>query len=325
MSTTAHIGVVLNPAKTDQSDLEEALAPALEPKTQVSWFHTTVEDPGQGATQAALEAGADLVVAAGGDGTVRAVAEYLGQAQAEVELGILPQGTGNLLARNLGLPLSNATKAAALAVTGKAQSVDLGWVRTGSPGNTQSHAFAVMAGIGIDAHMIIETAEGLKDKVGWLAYLEALGRALAASKVIDMDVQIDAESVAKDQAHTLMVGNCGTLTAGITLLPEADPTDGKLDLLVLSADGVSGWLDTLQTMVWDNGLKRMVTGEGEVASSDSVTNRQFSTLTVELDEPRVLELDGDEAGECTRMDFSVQPGALRIRSLEPQPAPGSGR
>ncbi len=316
--SAAHVGIILNPAKTEKSDLEEAIAPLLVPypSTQVSWYETTVEDPGRGAAQDAVEAGADLVIAAGGDGTVRVVAEYLAEVEASVDLGIIPQGTGNLLARNLGLPLSDVSKAAALALTGQVQTIDLAWVETGTGPQTQRSAFTVMAGIGIDAHMIIETAEGLKDKVGWLAYIESLGRALAASEVIDMDVCVDEEPVTHDQAHTLIVGNCGMLQGGITLLPDADPADGELDLLVLSADGVTGWLDTLRTMVWDNGVMRLVKPGGAAHSSDSVTNRQFSAVTVDLDEPRVLELDGDEAGECTRMAFSVQPGALRVRSLK---------
>ncbi len=317
--SAARIGIILNPAKTEKSDLEKAIVPLLAPypDTKVSWYETTVDDPGRGAARDAVEAGADLVVVAGGDGTVRVVAEYLADNGAAVELGIIPQGTGNLLARNLDLPLSDVSKAAALALSGKTQTIDIGWVETGKGAHTQRRAFTVMAGVGIDAHMIIETAEGLKDKVGWLAYIESLGRALAASEVIEMDVSIDDDPVAHEQAHTLIVGNCGMLQGGITLLPDADPADGKLDLLVLSAEGITGWLDTLRTMLWDNGIKRLVKRGGTAQSSDSVTNRQFSTVTVDLDKPRILELDGDEAGECTRMAFSVHSGALKVRSLKP--------
>lgn len=312
----AHVGIVLNPSKTSKSDIEEEFAPALaeHPDMQLSWFETTVEDPGRGMAKDALEAGVDLVLAVGGDGTVRAVAEYLAQNDSSAELGIIPQGTGNLLARNLEIPVNSVAKALDLALNGNAKAIDLGWANVTKADGTEKRAFTVMAGVGIDAHMIIETAEGLKDKVGWLAYIESLGRALSASEVIDMDISVNEGPAQHEEAHTLIVGNCGMLQGGITLLPDADPTDGKLDMLVLSADGVTGWLDTLRTMLWDNGVKRLFARKKKAASSDSVTNRQFTSVTLDLGKPRVLELDGDEIGECTRVEFSVQPAALTVRT-----------
>lgn len=102
----------------------------------------------------------------------------------------------------------------------------------------------------------------------------------------------------------------------MTLLSDADPADGELDLLVLHDDGVAGWLDTMRNMVWDNGLKRLLTGSGEdrpAASSDATTRRRLKTLTIELDEPRVFEVDGDDLGEATRIEITVQPAAVRVR------------
>ncbi|WP_084105589.1 diacylglycerol kinase family protein [Demequina sp. NBRC 110056] len=310
-----HVAIVWNPSKTSKDDLEAALADGVGDGElpAVSWFETSVDDPGRGQAREALDAGADLVIAAGGDGTVRAVAECLADADTEAALGVVPMGTGNLLARNLGLPLRSKGAAFEVALGGDTRTIDLGWADAEVESGRCRFAFTVMAGVGIDAHMITETDEDLKGKVGWLAYVESLGRAVSASDIIHMDLTVDGEEVQRREAHTLIVGNCGILTGGVTLLPDADPADGELDMLVLSAEDVGGWLDTLRSMVWDNGLKRMVGASDEAASSDSVEHRRATAVALDLEEPRVLELDGDEVGESDHVEFSLQPGALQVR------------
>ncbi|MDN4481170.1 diacylglycerol/lipid kinase family protein [Demequina muriae] len=316
MNTPQHVAIVVNPSKTSRDDIEKELD-SVEfdgPGPRISWLETTVEDPGHGMAQEALDMGADLVIAAGGDGTVRAVAECLADADTSAHLGVVPLGTGNLLARNLDIPLGNIGKALEAALTGDVLTIDLAWAEADLDGTPQRNAFTVMAGVGVDAHMITETDEDLKDKVGWLAYVESLGRAVSASDVISMALTVDGEKTGNEEAHTLIVGNCGILTGGVTLLPDADPVDGELDLLVLSADGVAGWLDTMRSMMWDNGLKRLVGATDKAESSDSVMHRRVTAVTVELGESRVLELDGDDVGECSRVEFSIQPAAIRVRT-----------
>ncbi|MFD7307327.1 diacylglycerol/lipid kinase family protein [Promicromonospora sp. NPDC059942] len=318
---TARLGIIWNPAKTTRHALDTALDKAVaaerldDPRWRESvlWFETTEDDPGQGAAERAIEAGAAVVVAAGGDGTVRAVAEHLARSGADVELGIVPLGTGNLLARNLGVPLTGAAAAFRRVLSGRPRTIDVGWLEIDLDGGTRRHAFAVMAGFGLDAHMITETDDDLKDKVGWLAYVESLGRALSASGTLDVTITADGQVLERDSAHTLLVGNCGMLQAGITLLPDADPGDGELDLLVLSADGAAGWVDTLRNMVWDNGIKRALAGGASAESSESATHRRLESLQIELSEPRVFEIDGEDLGESTRAAVSVQPGAVRVR------------
>ncbi|MFJ3404650.1 diacylglycerol/lipid kinase family protein [Promicromonospora sp. NPDC090134] len=318
---TARLGIIWNPAKTTRQALDTALDKAVaaerldDPRWRESvlWFETTEDDPGQGAAERAIEAGAGVVVAAGGDGTVRAVAEHLAQSGADVELGIVPLGTGNLLARNLGVPLTGAAAAFRRVLRGRPRTIDVGWLELDLDGGTRRHAFAVMAGFGLDAHMITETDDDLKDKVGWLAYVESLGRALTASGTLDVRITADGQVLERGSAHTLLVGNCGMLQGGITLLPDADPGDGELDLLVLSADGAAGWVDTLRNMVWDNGIKRALAGGASAESSESATHRRLESLQIELGEPRVFEIDGEDLGESTRAAVTVQPGAVRVR------------
>lgn len=323
--STGHVGIVWNPSKTSRYELENALEKAFErvltgtAEVRVSWHETGEDDPGLGAARGAVEAGADVVLAAGGDGTVRAVAEHLAESGARAELGIIPLGTGNLLARNLGVPLKDLTAAFERALTGEAIPLDIGWARLAVDGETDGkrYAFAVMAGFGIDAHMITETDDDLKDRAGWLAYVESLGRALSASEVIDIRLSGQNLEPSDEQAHTLLIGNCGSLQGGMTLLPDADPSDGELDLLVLSADSIPGWADTMRNLVWDNGLRRLLSpsssDEDQAKSSDSATHRRITELTVELEEPRVFEVDGDALGETNRVEISVQPGAVRVR------------
>ena len=304
--TTTRIGIVFNPAKGETEALREAVAAATE--LPVSWHETSVTDPGVAATRDALAAGADLVIAAGGDGTVRAVAEHLADTGAGADLGIVPLGTGNLLARNLGVPLGDIPAALERALGSEPRIIDIGWADIGA----ERRAFAVMAGFGIDANMIAETNDDLKDKAGWIAYVESLGRALSASELLEFDLTVDGET-RRAEAHTLIVGNCGMLQGGFTLLPDADPADGELDLVIFDADGFGGWMDTVKNVVWDNGIARLFGRSDEAASTANVTHTRLMSLDIALDEPRVFEVDGDELGEITRVRIDVQPGAVRVR------------
>jgi diacylglycerol kinase family enzyme len=170
-----------------------------------------------------------------------------------------------------------------------------------------------MAGFGIDAHMITETDDDLKGKVGWLAYVESLGRAVNASEVIEFEIQTDDADARTVLAHTLLIGNCGMLQGGVTLLPDADPSDGKLDLLMLSAEGVVGWLDTFRSVVWDNGIKRLLGASDAAESGDTTTHGSATSVRVSLPEPRVLEIDGDDVGEVSAFTIELQPAAISVR------------
>ncbi len=312
---TSQIAVVWNPSKTEKETLEAGLQAALAEGSapEIVWFETTKEDPGRGAAKDALDAGADLIIVAGGDGTVRAVAEYLADSSGGADLGIIPLGTGNLLARNLDVPINDVPGAFVRALDEETRTIDVGWVEVDLAAGTERHAFLVMVGFGIDAHMIVETDEDLKDKAGWLAYVESLGRALAASDVVPFHITKDDEPARDEQGHTLLIANCGTIQGGITLLPDAAPDDGELDYLVLSAEGVGEWLGTLKTMMWDNGLKRLVTKSDEVTSTDAVNHGRAKTLEVTLPEVRAFEIDGEEIGETKSFTVSIQPGAVRVR------------
>lgn len=304
---TSRIGLVWNPSKIDEGMLRERVDATFDESVEVLWWETTVDDPGAGMAAEAVDAGCETVVAVGGDGTVRAVAEVL--AGTEAVLGIVPQGTGNLLARNLGVPLDDVPAALERVRDGEVRRIDIGWVET----EGERRAFAVMVGFGVDAQMLVETDDDLKDRAGWLAYVEAMGRALAGTEMTDITVTLDDEEPQRLRAHTMLIGNCGMLQGGVRLLPDAEIDDGRLDLLLVSADGVLQWLDTVRSVVWDNGIRRLLGGGSEAVSTDSTTHVSAERITVELETPQRFEIDGEEVGEVTSFTVEVQAGALSVR------------
>ncbi|QBE48679.1 diacylglycerol/lipid kinase family protein [Leucobacter triazinivorans] len=344
------IGIVWNPSKVEEADLRRAVEGAIErvfpgtrERPECLWFETTEDDPGQGAAGDALARGCDVVVAAGGDGTVRAVAERLGgSGTPEAELGVVPLGTGNLLARNLGIPLGDPQAAFARVLERAGSRLDLGVVRVrstpthddagsvdparveagrddparveaGDDGFDRRYGFVVMTGFGIDAQMITETDDELKARSGWLAYVESLGRAASGAEVVEFALRLDAEKPRTETAHTMLVANCGSIQGGITLLPDAVPDDGRLDLLVLRAETAGAWLDTMKNMVWDNGVKRLISRGGEAESSGSTAHLRARAVRVDLPVPLAFEVDGDDVGEITAFEARILPGALRVR------------
>ncbi|WAA64571.1 diacylglycerol/lipid kinase family protein [Microbacterium oxydans] len=302
-----NIGIVWNPSKIDEEKLRDAVARSFPETADLRWWETTPDDPGRGMAKEAVEAGCEVVIAVGGDGTVRAVAEAL--AGTDTALGIVPQGTGNLLARNLGVPLDNIPAALDRVRDAEPRRIDLGWVEL----DGDEHAFAVMVGFGVDAQMLVETNDDLKDRAGWLAYVEAMGRALAGTEMTDITLTLDGDEPQEVRGHTMLIGNCGMLQGGIRLLPDAELDDGRLDLLLISADGALQWLDTVRSVVWDNGIRRLLGAEKEAVSTESTRHVAAERIVVELAQPQMFEIDGEEIGEVSSFTVRVQAGAITVR------------
>lgn len=312
------MGLVWNPSKVEKDELSTALTEAVSETgytpDEVHWFPTTVENAGQDAAGEAIGAGCTVVVAAGGDGTVRAVVERLTAEEDGPEFGIIPLGTGNLFARNLDVPLNDPKQAFARVLERRARPIDIGELVLELETGSERHAFTVMAGFGIDAQMIAETDDELKARAGWLAYVESLGRAFQNSEPVDLTISTDEGDEVSDRGHTLLIANCGTLQGGAALLPDALIDDGLLDLMLLRAEGVVGWLDTLRNLVWDNGVMRKVRGEdSEAQSSDTIHLHQAKSARVTMAQPVLFEIDGEEIGEVTGFTARVLPGALQMR------------
>lgn len=302
--TQATYGIIWNPSKIDEETLRTAVGEAL--GEDVRWWETSEDDPGRGMAQEAADAGCTTVIAVGGDGTVRAVAEAL--AGTDVALGIVPQGTGNLLARNLDVPLEDIPAALRRIGAGDRRRIDLGWVRF----DEEERAFAVMVGFGVDAQMLVETDDDLKDRAGWLAYVEAMGRAMAGTEMTGITLTIDDGEAQQVRGHTMLIGNCGMVQGGVRLLPDAVLDDGLLDLLLVSADGALQWLDTVRSVVWDNGIRRLLTRDETAVSTESTRHLNAESVRVQLERPLAFEVDGEEVGEVSSFEVRVQAGALTV-------------
>jgi len=307
---------VLNPSKPSAPRLRDQIdtifaARGLRP---ASWFETTREDPGQGPAREAVAAGADVVVAVGGDGTVRAVAEAL--AGTEVAMGILPMGTGNLLARNLDIDVNDVDAALQAVLAPHTRRIDVGRLRLlptdGGRGETQ--VFLVIGGMGFDAAMVADTRSSLKAKVGWLAYFMAGARHLHSRRV-ELRITIDDRPEVRTKLRTLLVGNCGRLPGGITLLPSAVIDDGILDLAAVDTrGGVVGWAQlfgevVMQGMGIHNDLPK------KIGRIDHTTGTH---ITVRSERPQQVQIDGEVLGEARGMEAWVDPAALTVRAPAPK-------
>jgi diacylglycerol kinase (ATP) len=308
--------LVFNPIKVDLDALKHAVereenANGWDPTL---WLETSEDDPGQGVATEAVEADVSVVIAAGGDGTVRAVAE--GVRGSGIPLALLPSGTGNLLARNLNLTLDDVEHSVHVAFTGDDRAIDLGLIEVTREGSsTEEHVFLVMAGLGLDAKMLANTDDDLKKKAGWLAYARALGTTLRDKNELRFDYTLNRGPSRSLRAHTIIVGNCGTLPANILLLPDAAVDDGQFDVLILRPEGFVGWVQIFVKVLWENGVLRR-TKAGRALMSNEVSSLRYVTaedVTVELQRSEEIELDGDGFGTATGFHSWVEPGGLTVK------------
>ena len=310
--------VIYNPTKVDLKKLKKSVAAAQESAGWAAtiWFETSEEDAGQGVTASALRRGADVVIAAGGDGTVRAVAE--GLRDSGVPLAVVPSGTGNLLARNLDLPLANLDSSVETAFVGRNRVIDLGVVEIiRADGDSEEHAFLVMAGLGLDAKMIKNTNSKLKKAVGWLAYIDGITRSLPELKPVRLSYSLNNAPERSMSVHTIIVGNCGLLPGGLLLMPDAKPDDGILDIAALRPRGPFGWAKVWRKVAWENGvLRKSALGRKIIDLSRDVKDVTYLTgtsLAMTVETPQEFQLDGDEFGEAKSVRAWVDAGSLTVK------------
>jgi diacylglycerol kinase family enzyme len=291
--------VVVNPIKFDDLDALKASFAALctaHEWTEPSWYQTTAEDPGEGQAKQALTEGARLVCPLGGDGTVRSVASAM--VGSGIPMGLLPGGTGNLLARNLKLPVDDLEAALVVAITGRDSGIDVGEVAW--DGDAPA-VFLVMAGMGLDAEMMAGVDEGLKRTVGWLAY--ALSGAKALFRLgFAVRVRADTERAVSQHARAVVVGNCGELAGGLQLMPDAAIDDGLLDTVLASPNSIAGWLAL--------GLNFI---SARRRGHPSLVHLVSERVDVATREPVEAQLDGDAVGRRRRMTCTVRARALIVR------------
>ncbi len=296
---TKQLAVVLNPIKVEDVD---AFKEMVEEQARESgwgrptWYETTVEDPGRSMAEAAAVGGAELVLVCGGDGTVRTVCAEL--AGTGVPVGVVPAGTGNLLARNLGIPLY-LSAAVDAALNGQDRAIDL--VAVAGDGIGEDEHFMVMGGMGFDAAIMEGADDAIKARIGWLAYFVSGLRQLR-SPTFKVEISVDGEPFTRHKALTVVVGNVGYLTAGIPLLPDATIDDGVLDVVIVSPRRFVSWFPLLWR-VFSKG-KRV----------DEELNRMTGrTVVVRTAHDTARQLDGDPIGPGREIRAECVHGRLLVR------------
>jgi len=243
------------------------------------------------AVEKAVEAGAEVVLVCGGDGTVRAGAQAL--AGTDVVLAVVPAGTANLFATGLSLPTD--PEAIVAAIIGGAR-------RTIDTGVCNELTFSVMAGTGFDAAMIDDADAGAdKERLGMLSYVRSGVRNARLREPMEMNVEVDGQRFFEGGATCLLVGNIGTLKGGLAAFPDASPTDGRLDVAVVTATGVKEWAG----VAWS-------TLRGRQAESGHAHMTQGERIQVSLDGKHRFELDGGTKGTTKQLDFTIRPSSLRV-------------
>ncbi|MGC4108182.1 MAG: diacylglycerol kinase family protein [Thermomicrobiales bacterium] len=301
---------ILNPIKTGYT---EAKAHLIVECTEAGWplpifLDTTVEDPGRGQALAAMERGADVIVAGGGDGTMREVAETLVQREASTPMGIVPLGTGNLLARNLGMSVSSLNGA----IHRNVKTALFGWQRQIDTiritlDDGASHISLVFSGVGFDAATIGATRGELKKRLGplgWLAYAEAGVRQLQHSRErTPVTIACDGGEPKAHEVVSVMVGNGSSIPAGIEFVPGALLDDGGLDVVVVAPANVREWVRVATKVVtrhkWD------------------VSQLQYTRcriVEIRAGSPIETELDGDPLGAASRIVAEILPASLTVRT-----------
>ena len=237
----------------------------------------------------ALKQGADLVFVWGGDGMVQRCADVM--AGSGVPMAVLPAGTGNLFATNLGIPI-DLEEAVRIGFHGRREKLDLGLLN--------GEHFAVMAGAGFEAEMIADADGQAKKQLGKLSYVKAAVRHVGGP-LVPMKIKIDGTTWFDGEASCLLLGNVSTIAGGIEAFDDARPDDGWLEVGVSTAKG---------PVQWARVIGRMATGRSDDSPFVRITRAR--KVSARFGTPLTYELDGGEREATTRLKAKAVSGALTI-------------
>ena len=239
----------------------------------------------------AIKQGAELVFAWGGDGMVQRCVDVL--AGSEVSLGILPAGTANLFATNLGIP-KDIESAVGIGLHGERRKLDVG--------RFNGERFAVMAGAGFDAAMIRDAGDGgLKERFGRAAYVWTGSKNLR-SKPFTTEIKVDGANWYRGKASCILFGNVGKLFGGIDAFEDARPDDGQLEVGVITADGL---------LEWGRMVARVAVGTPDSSPFAQTTKTQRS-VKVKMSRKIRYELDGGDRSKVKTFKVNVEAGAVSV-------------
>jgi diacylglycerol kinase (ATP) len=254
------------------------------------WFEVPKSKFAPRRVREALDAGADVVFAWGGDGMVQRCVDAI--AHSSADLAIIPAGTANLFASNLGIPKDIAA-AVSIGLHGVRRPLDLGRIN--------GEHFAVMAGAGFDAQMIRDADGALKTRLGRAAYIFTGAKNISIQRVRTR-VRIDGDMWFDGKASCVLVGNVGKVMGDIAAFPDARPDDGLLDIGVVTAKGFWQWSRTLAR-----------TATGTAASSPFVETARGRKFDVKFARPVPYELDGGDRKNTNRLRIKVRADAVTVR------------
>ena len=305
---------IVNPSKPQAEARRLHIQRFCEAKglNRIRFYDTQLDKDGRVCALEALEDGADVVIAVGGDGTVRTVASA-GTGHA---LGIIPIGTGNLFARNMGVPVDDIDAALTVATSHGSRLVDMGRLTLlDHPEDDHGHAFLIIAGIGFDAAMIDDTNPELKANISWLAYFVGGVKNLFAPKFRGTLTVTSADgsthTIKNLDFRTVMAGNCGQIPM-FSLMPAASYDDGLLDFEIIdTTGGILGWANLFGDVV-----HQTIIGKPEqnpLSTNSTIEQVQGVSAEITLEKPAKAQVDGDMLPETKHIRFSVDHRALIVR------------
>jgi diacylglycerol kinase (ATP) len=257
------------------------------------WFEVPKSRKAPKRVEKALDDGADLIFAWGGDGTVQRCLDVM--AGTEATLAVVPAGTANLFASNLGIP-KDIPEAVRIGLHGARRRIDVG--------RMQGERFGVMAGAGLDARMIRDADGALKDRLGRLAYVWT-GVKNARASTFRAEIEVDGNQWYEGEASLVLAGNLGEIFAGVEAFENAEPDDGELELGVVRAEGLVEWARTAARAA-----------VGKPSDSPFVQQTRARTVAVKLDRKVPYELDGGARDPVKRFEVEVEPAAISVQVPE---------
>ena len=290
MDTPRTIAVVAHQRKTLDGGLDELRRRLTDAGVQkLIWHEVPKSRKAPKRVRKSLDAKPDLLVVWGGDGMVQRALDVV--AGSKVPVAIIPAGTGNLLATNLGIP-HDLAEAVEIAMGGRRRRIDLG--------KLAGEHFGVMAGVGFDGAMIHDADRKMKDRLGKLAYVWS-GLRHVNGEAATARIMVDGVKWFDDEASCVLIGNVGTITGGINAFDDAKPDDGWLDVGVATAQGALQWARALGTMA----VRRS-------DRSPFVRTTRARRIDVKLESKMEYELDGGARDRTKSFSASVVPGAVKI-------------
>jgi YegS/Rv2252/BmrU family lipid kinase len=280
------IALILNPAARGErarkirTRLETLAADAV-------FLATSRRGDAESLARTAAKEGYDTIVAAGGDGTINEVVN--GMAGSQASLGIVPIGTMNVFATELGLPTGDVDRCWQIVADGQTRAIDLP--------SANGKRFVQLAGVGFDAQVVKETTQSFKKSFGPLSYLVNAATISARTPPL---LQVESEHAASEEGSFVLIGN-GRLYGGpFPFFKQAVLDDGLFDVLVFKRLNYLDMVRYMQDVIF-----------GSAITAPEVEYFQTSWLRVTSDTPVPVEVDGELIGNCP-VEFHIRKHALRV-------------